>query len=126
MPLTDEEFRNRVKAAAALHGLGIKADLRTYLDARELDKGLATKLIEKPEERRPKPLKDLSDALEVPIAWFEKEDWRSMIYAEGSPTLKELVDERDLARLALGELRDELGTLRRDQPPDEEPATGGK
>jgi hypothetical protein len=83
MPLSKDEFKNRVQAAAALHGLGMRA-LRDFLAEKEADKTLAETLIKDPAARTKKPMRELSEALEVPPAWFEADDWRSLIFGDTS------------------------------------------
>jgi len=79
MPLSSKEFRNRVLAGAALHGLGMRS-LRTALEEFGADRTLAEAMIRDETARKlRRNLRDLSETLEVPEAWFTEQDWRPLI-----------------------------------------------
>lgn len=83
MALSSDEFRARCLAAAALHGTGMRG-LRDILDRFGADKTLAESLIKDEAARRPKQIRDLAEALEVPRAWFTEPDWRDLIPGSGA------------------------------------------
>ncbi len=124
MGLSKEEFANRVTAAASLHGLGMR-ELRTHLEKFGANKTLAEALISDETKRKPKQLRDLAEALEVPIAWFEAEDWRDLINAEGaagaSPQVEDLMAQRSVLLSTFEQVRVELEDLRKPPQPGESP-----
>jgi hypothetical protein len=121
MGLSKKEFRNRVLAAAALHGLGLRT-LRDHLEEFGADRTLAESLINDPAKRKPKQLRDLTEALEVPAAWFEAPDWRSLI-SEGAAAAEakgdeigELKAQRSVLLSTIAQVRSELEDLRKRPP----------
>jgi transcriptional regulator with XRE-family HTH domain len=118
MALDGEQLRRRLAAARELIGLD-QDEMGALLKESGLGKTDAKRL-----ERGAIPFSDshldaYARITELPPAWFTAEDWRALIYAEGSPWLVELRGQRDLLQLALGDLRDELEALRKSRPPEE-------
>lgn len=84
MALTSEEFRNRVKAAAALHGRGMR-EARDLLDGFGTERTLAEAVISGKKDQNKRNIRDLAEALEVPREWFTEPDWRDLIPGAGPP-----------------------------------------
>ena len=82
MALTTDEFRNRVKAAAALHGRGMR-EARDQLEEFGADRTLAEAIISGKKPQNKRNIRDLAEAFEVPRAWFTEPDWRSLIPRTG-------------------------------------------
>ena len=79
MPLSRKEFRRRVVAGAALHGLGMRA-LRDHLEEFGADRTLAEEMIRNETARgRRKNIRDLAEALYLPQAWFTNPEWWTLI-----------------------------------------------
>lgn len=94
MALTSEEFRNRVKAAAALHGEGMR-EARDHLEEFGADRTLAEAIISGKKPQNKRNIRDLAEAFEVPRAWFTEPDWRGLLVGNHPP---EYGLERDLGR----------------------------
>jgi triphosphoribosyl-dephospho-CoA synthetase len=124
MALEHEELRRRLAAARELVGLD-QTEMGERLKASGLGVTDAKRLERNTLSFSDSHLDAYVRITGLPRAWFEAEDWRRLIYAEGSPTLRQLKEERDLAQLALVDLRDELQGLRRSQHPAAQPAKDG-
>ncbi len=93
MSLSNEEFRNRVRAAAALHGEGMR-EARDHLEAFGADRTLAEAIISGKKPQNKRNIRDLAEAFEVPRAWFTEPDWRGLLVGNRPP---EYGLEQDLA-----------------------------
>jgi hypothetical protein len=94
MALTNDEFRNRVLAAGALHGRGMR-EIRDLLAEFGTEKTLAEAVIrgDKPQNKR--NIRDLAEALEVPREWFTEPDWRVLLVGSPLPPERELESDLD-------------------------------
>lgn len=118
MALTSEEFGWRVKAAAALHGMGMRK-LRDALDEFGADRTLAEAMIRGDVQRNVRNIRDLAETLGVPEEWFTVEDWRVLI-APAAATPREVdlaaqARERAARALAQGQPRSQRTPRARDQ-----------
>lgn len=135
MTLSKAEWRKRVKAAAALHGWEL-SDLNEPV-ARMAGKGTPIDAArraghESDDSYGPNHALALilAELLEVPVAWFEEEDWRPLLRespevaaAESPVTMETFLQAKTEVLQAVEEARIDLGGQRRKQPPDE--STGG-
>lgn len=81
MPLSREELKRRINAAAALNGWKMN-DLPDKLEAFGAQKHLAAGLADGRLEPRPAALSTLAGFFNVPVMWFTSEDWTSLVNGE--------------------------------------------
>lgn len=91
MPLSGEELRRRIVAAAALQGMGMR-QARLALEDYEAPKTLGERMVsgKVPQSRR--RLITLAETFGMPVEWFEVEDWRDLV-AGAPPTGSDLADQ---------------------------------
>lgn len=94
MALTSEEFRNRVLAAGALHGEGMRG-IRDLLGAFGTERTLAEAVIRGDKDQNKRNIRDLAEALEVPREWFTEPDWRLLLVGNQHPPERELEEDLD-------------------------------
>lgn len=94
MALANDEFRNRVLAAGALHGKGMR-EIRDLLGEFGTERTLAEAIIRGDKDQNKRNIRDLAEALEVPREWFTEPDWRVLLVGAPQPPEREL--EKDLA-----------------------------
>src|SRR5687768_13773413 len=81
MPLSPEEMKRRIIAAAALNGWRLN-DLPEKLEEFGAQKHLAAGLADGRLQPRPALLNTLANFFEIPEKWFTEEDWRSIVREE--------------------------------------------
>lgn len=94
MTLSGEPLRRRIVAAAALHGMGMR-ELRDALEGYGANRTLAEAMIRGDQAVGGRNLRDLSEVLEVPPAWFTEPDLHKVVPAYAPTELPEVVADLD-------------------------------
>lgn len=97
MALSKAEWRRRVAAACALHGI----DLADLNDMEGLPKHAARRAGHDSDDYRPNHALALAlaERLELPVDWFEAEDWRPLVRPAAQAAAESPATRRDLAAL---------------------------
>jgi hypothetical protein len=104
MALEGAELKRRIEAAAALYGLKY-GEVRRVLVDYGTDMTLAEAMVSGKKPIRDKQIDELATVFALPRAWFEVEDWRSLIH-DAPPSDSELATRaRERAARALGKGR---------------------
>lgn len=108
MALSGDELRRRIVSAAALHGWGLR-ELRDQLEAYGANKHMAEGMIAGKVPQNRANMDALGAVLDVPVDWFEAEDWRPLLRTSAQAEAESPVTQLDLAAMK-AELLADLAT----------------